>query len=108
MEGINATVLCEKEAKLALFLAVFGYDIPKQTKRRFGQLVRWIFLDAAKQEAEMDPGNISCSECVDSEDQIPVGTVRVVLKNEPYIDINNYLRFSWELQYSIICDMTIK
>lgn len=51
-------------------------------------------LDAAKQEAEMGPGNISCRECVDSEDQIPVGTVRVVLKNEPYIDINNYLRFS--------------
>lgn len=40
IEGINAAGLCEKEAKLALFFAVFIYVLPKQTKRQSVQLVR--------------------------------------------------------------------
>lgn len=70
IEGINATGPCEKEAKLALFLAVFIYVLPKQTKRRSGQLVKRIFEMLLNGKRKWGLGNISCRECVDSEDQI--------------------------------------
>lgn len=69
IEGSNATGLCEKEAKLSLFLAVFIKVIPKQTKRRSGQLVRRIVEMLLNRKRKW--GNISCRESVDSEDQIP-------------------------------------
>lgn len=69
IEGINAAGLCEKEAKLALFFAVFIYVLPKQTKRQSVQLVRRIVEMLLNRKRKW--GNVSCRESVDSEDQIP-------------------------------------